>query len=853
MDKLIDLVYELPLWILIGAGIVVISIITVLIAIMIFRKKNIIFKKYLEESLENNNFSNELYSKDFINRHSAAIKKFANRSNNKIISLSGLNKVWIQKLNENPNEKNVKRILKYIPEQGLFSCFLGALKKPKLTKYLLEYLGEEAGSLRQLPLSSSGEPFDGKAAISIFSNRMDEIREMAGDPEWSVRYFAIKLLLAEKSDRSKRGILEAFDDPHPLVRKSVIEECVIDDRVKIYDLLKDHLLDDPSFEVRESAYKRINTDFKDIHRVDYTTLSPVQALHALEFLSPENEKDIDAALNFLEGEDLELRFPSAIFLQEAGILGSMLKKVSFKDSAEMDRTGKLLTNATEVKTTGFLKENISTPASLYTALLILKNSGNKGYISILAEKVFQKNDEIDKQIWNTAVECIKQRGNEAAIIVLLNELKNVKYDPGKTNFILQNLSPNIEHLSFDILIDLLTDDKFTARTELVNSISLISEDIVIPELFKILKAGRTSFSHKIRISALQILAKYKLPYCIQPIIEQLPTLPVAEAKEFSALLTDFAGETFDRRVLKLLKQPDGKVRAAVIASLPGTRKKEFIKDIKEALSDADPEVRIASIWALSDYEETKMLNQSFDMLRDPVERVRIAAAETLGKFANPDKLSAFTELLRDDNEVIEVKKSAIIGLSKSDQNKAVDILVEIIDENEFLKEDAIKALSIKPSKKALTRIIENMKDASPVLRDKMMEIFKLMGESGEEALKKLLAEDISSLKDSITEILETTGYVEHVIRKLSHRDPKIRRSAADFLSILGTKSAFRGIVLAARDPDQDVRVKVTRALEKLSSKSGEEILEALKNDPDKRVRKFTLWAMARTKAKRIED
>ncbi len=853
MDKFIDLIYEIPLWILIGAGIVVILTITVLIVFIILRKKNIIFKKYLDESLENNNFSNELYSQDYINRHSTAIEKLANRSNNTIISLSGLNKTWIQKLKEKPNEKNIKRILKYIPEQGLFCCFLGALKKPKLTKYLLEYLGEDAGSLRQLPLSSSGEPFDGKAAISIFSNRMDEIREMAGDPEWSVRYFAIKLLLAEESDRSKRGILEAFDDPHPLVRKSVIEESIIDDRVQIYNRLKDHLLDDPSFEVRESAYRRINTEFSDIHRVDYSALSPVQALHALEFLNKDIEKDIDAALSFLEGEDLELRFPSAIFLQKAGILGSMLQKISFKDTVEMERTKKLLTNAAEVKTTGFLKENIDSPAALYTALSILKNIGEKTFISNYAEKVFRSNEVADENIWKSAVECIKERGNEAAVIILLKELEKVKYDNGKVNFILRNLPIHAEHLSFTILLDLLKDNNFDTRNELINAISLIPEDIVIPELFKILQGGRSAYSHKIRISALQILAKYKLPYCIQPIIEQLPTLPVSEAKEFSALLTDFAGETFDNRVLKLLKQPDGKVRAAVIASLPGTRKKEFIKDIKEALSDADPEVRIASIWALSDYEETKMLNQSFDMLRDPVERVRIAAAETLGKFAKPDKLSAFTELLRDENEVIEVKKSAIIGLSKSDQNKAVDILVELIDENEILKEDAIKALSIKPSKKALTRIIENMKDASPVLRDNMMGIFKLMGESGEEALKKLLSEDIASLKDSITEILETTGYVEHVIRKLSHRDPKIRRSAADFLSILGTKSAFRGIVLAARDPDQDVRVKVTRALEKLSSKSGEEILEALKNDPDKRVRKFTLWAMARTKAKRIED
>ena len=402
-------------------------------------------------------------------------------------------------------------------------------------------------------------------------------------------------------------------------------------------------------------------------------------------------------------------------------------------------------------------------------------------------------------------------------------------------------------------MDLLKDNNFTSREALIDTVSTMPEDIVLPELFRILKAGRAIYSHKVRITALQILASYKLPYCLQPIIEQLPTLPVAEAKEFSALLTDFAGETFDNRILRLLKQPDGKVRAAVIASLPGTRKQKFLKPIKEALADADPDVRIAGIWALADYKESKMLNQGFDILRDPVERVRIAAAETLAVFGNPDKLTNFSVLLKDENEVIEVKKSAIIGLSKSDQNKAVDILVELIDVNEELEEEATKALALKASKKALTRIIENMKDASPVLRDKIMNIFKLMGESGEEALKKLLAEDIASLKESITEILETTGYVEHVIRKLSHRDPRIRRSAAEFLSMMGTKSAFRGIVLAARDPDQDVRVQVTRALEKLNSKSGEEILESLKSDPDRRVRKFTMWALARTKAKGIED
>ncbi|MCK5199742.1 MAG: HEAT repeat domain-containing protein, partial [Spirochaetales bacterium] len=534
MDKLINLVNGIPLLILVGAGVLIIVVIAALIVSTMYRKKIKNFVKYLEEALGNDNFSNELYSPAFIKRHSHKVENFANRTDSRIIQLTGLDTEWLHQLQEKPKDKNVKKILKFIPAQGLFSCFLAAQKKTSITRLLIEYMGTEPGSLRQLPLSGGGEPFDGRSAKLMFDDRMDEIREMAGDPEWSVRYFSIKLLLNEESDRSKRVILEAFSDPHPLVRKSVIEESIIDNRVKIYDLLKEHLLDDPSFEVRESAYKRITADFKDIHRIDYSSLTVVQSLHSLEFLDPDIENDIDAALNFLEGDDLELRFPSAIFLQEIKTLGKMLKKVSFEDTKNLNRTTKLLTNAAEVKTTGFLGEGIYTPAALYTALLLLKETGERKYISEYALKVFENNTEYNEKIWQSAVECISKRGNEDAVKILLKELSKVKYKNTQADFILKNLPANIEFLSFDILMDLLKDSDFSSREALTDAVSAMPEDVVLPELFGILKAGRTAFSHKIRITALQILARYKLPYCLQPIIEQLPTLPVTEAKEFSA-------------------------------------------------------------------------------------------------------------------------------------------------------------------------------------------------------------------------------------------------------------------------------------------------------------------------------
>jgi HEAT repeat protein len=72
------------------------------------------------------------------------------------------------------------------------------------------------------------------------------------------------------------------------------------------------------------------------------------------------------------------------------------------------------------------------------------------------------------------------------------------------------------------------------------------------------------------------------------------------------------------------------------------------------------------------------------------------------------------------------------------------------------------------------------------------------------------------------------------------------------LSLLDTLPAFRGLVLAAKDPDQEVRVCVVSALEKLSSSESRDILENLKNDPDNRVRKYTHWALERLDSLALE-
>ncbi|MFO7850373.1 MAG: HEAT repeat domain-containing protein [Spirochaetia bacterium] len=757
-----------------------------------------------------------------------------------------------------PGIKLVRRVLEYIPDKALFSVFMSSLENEKVGEELKSWM-EESEDLfvyRRLALSGKGEAFDGRKAFDYFGSHLDKIREMAGDPEWPARYFAVKILLYDSDERSLRTVKEMLGDPHTLVRKTIIEEYDLLDE-EFFGQLLSYLSDDAAFEVRQAAKKRIMDDFTERYEIDHTALTPVQSLHVIEQFDPESSEDINTALNFLKDKDLELRFAAAQFLDRAGMLQQLLLEVEVEDRDKIKRNIDLLKNAVEVHIDSFLEKIRETdnPASLMVAAELLVGSGNEELIPVLAEKVFSRIDDTPEEhrLFEQTVYCIRERGTETAVSLMLNELDKRKYTQKEAELLLDNITVKYQFLAVKQLKRLLKDPDFESREKLHEAFMRMDTSYYIDELFLILKSGREAFPHAVRISALLLLGKLKLTYCMQFILEQMPVLPFHEARDFSIYLKEYGGKEFQKRVLGLLEQSDGKVRAALISAIPATGIKEFLKPIRDAVKDADPEVRRASVWALLEYGDQKSIKESLDLLRDPVERVRIEAARALGSKGKPAVLDHFQDVLADENEVESVKLAALEGLAESGETKSVDILVEQLrDRADELAEPAIKALSKKREQKLIKTLIGHLKDAGPELRDSITESFKRMGEECEPPLLELLREDIASLTPHITYVLEETGFVEHTVRKLNHRDVQVRRDAAEVLSRIGTTSAFRGIVLASRDPDEEVRVMVTKALERLNSESGNEILEALKNDPEKRIRKYTLWALERISTKNSE-
>jgi len=208
-------------------------------------------------------------------------------------------------------------------------------------------------------------------------------------------------------------------------------------------------------------------------------------------------------------------------------------------------------------------------------------------------------------------------------------------------------------------------------------------------------------------------------------------------------------------------------------------------------------------------------------------------------------------VLDDPNEMDSVKEATIAGLGASAHDLATDILVDALAAHDGLADRILDALALKTGSHELSHLVDRFKDADAALRMAMTPAFRRMKEPGERAMLGLLGEEIGSLRPHIAQILEEVGFVEAAIRRLSNRDAALRRETAAQLTLVGTKAAFRGIVQAARDPDGDVRVQVVKALERLETADGAEILAALQEDPDRRVRKYTHWALERLKAKAL--
>ncbi|MBN2653277.1 MAG: HEAT repeat domain-containing protein, partial [Spirochaetales bacterium] len=761
-----------------------------------------------------------------------------------------------QKLTKHRSAKLARLLLENSEGLGLHTVFKIALDNQKIATVFKEFLtkNDPFSALQMTAKAVPGFKFDGKKALSVIGDQITTIRELTGDNDWSVRYFAVQILLCCDEDLARRAVIEMAEDSNSFVRLTIANEFNFDDEKSTYEFLKKLLTDDMVFEVRKAAIKRIQKDFKLLHEIDFEKLELIKKRHVVELFDKESEQDCSTALKILEGNDDSLAYYAAGFLKKNGKLQELIDNIPNDDEAGFQRDYKILEKACEVGINSFLEKAVKSQnqGTLLATALLLEKFADPGLIVECKRQIFsvvglKSGNKILKTLLKTA--CARPN------VRLLEELRKDLKEHRDNELFVKTLLPMIDKGNYyffrEVLEELLIDIDFQFVAELQDAIVRAGNMTELPLILKIIKSDRDKYSHLIKIRALQILGKFSNKCYLQDIMQHLYILPLEEAKEFALELAKFGGSDFDAIAENIISSADARLKASLIAALPSTEKKKFIPSIEAALSDSSPEVRAAAAWALVDYKAAKSYKLIYDLLRDPVDEVRAKTAGALAYVADQQAVTELESILKKDNEIDCVKSSVIEALAVSSNLKSVEILVDLLDKEHPMFDEIRYALANKTKLEEIKLLIEFFKDADLQKRNIIQEVFVLMGIPCEEALKNLLLEEILSLKEHIVEIMSSTGAIENTIRKLSNKDMLVRRDAAKILSTAGSLSAFRGLILAAQDPDVEVRKLVIKALEKLGDEKGEQLLAQLKNDPDKKIRRYTDWALERIEAEKI--
>ena len=872
LDSLLGI--NIPVWAYAAVAAALILIVVFLVwfvqtRIFKSRLKKIVMAEDADHAEEALKDFEQKYPAEKLVRYSRRMERYSRQMGPQVVRDTGLAGKWVQKLTGSslPSTADLRRVLLYCPETNVFKAFIAASLHPRLRDFFFKWVkdsGEEK-VIRLLGETCRGEDFDpafcgaeATASASLLETQGPLLRELTSESEWYTRYFAYKMLLLDKDELTQKVLEEGLMDPHPLIRK-ILANSFTSDKEKTWNMLWDKLIHDPVYEVRETARKRIAKEFTDTYSLNDKNLNAEETSRILEQHDPVSQEDRTFAMTALENDDKELRYHAAAFLDKYGLLSSYLAKNTLDDPNTIEQSVNLLQKALEVNVSGFLRNyETGDGAPLLTAARLLSDSGGtQEDICYLEKKVFaffsgKKPDPSTVEIYTKTLEAVVTNGNVKALELLAEELSGKENENDFLQYLLPVIPKKAEAMFSPILFRFLENTAFPDRERLVQLLGSFSPDIVLPEVFRILDGSRADYPHIVRVSALKIMGHLKLPFCLQRILESLPTFIPDEAEVFAGLIASHPRDMFEEKAGMLLASPDAKIRASLITVLPVIKNESFSKEIKASLKDVDPDVRVAAIKALLGFGEIRLLNQETSMLRDPVERVRVATAEVIAKHGNAAAMEILKKITTDENETDTVKISVIAGLGQSTSAEGIPILVNVLDSSDEFREYAVKALAQRTTKRDITKLIEIFKDAEPQLREKMIPVFKAQGKEAEPHILEILKDEVASLKPYLVKILEETGFVDRVKRRLSNRNAEVRREAAQTLSLMDTLPAFRGLVLAAKDPDQEVRVAVVKALEKLKNAQSQEMLEQLKADPDNRIRKYTFWALERLQSLKME-
>ncbi len=851
MNKLIEIILEFNIVsYLIIASVFIVLLLLIATIIFILKKKKFIsiLKKAISEDI---NLIMNKYTKDYLIKKSKLIIKTLKEIDKKrardFLYGVSLANTWVKALNQYADHQYFKGILTFEIEEGFFLCFKYALISEKLKKEFLEWLKRDDSYLKKIAYYCNGADFNGNRALKILDNYISLIKEMIIYNDWKYRFFSLIILVNLKEPATEKMLFELFKDPDFIIRQTLIKKFNPEDRDKLKDFLFMTIISDPNPQVRFEAIKRFHQEYDDFPETDIQNLKSEEILHLIEALRKDNRRDESIATELVLHDNPEISYAASHFLDRAGVLSRFSKELDLSDSKDWERKRTIFIKSAQAGATSFLqtmieknnRENLLMLGEILKQIIIPE---------ILPQFLKKAVNSPDIHIYELALKAISKYCGKDEKEIIIKELTTRINEKEKISLLVESIS-NLKDMEFiEPLLEIL--EKYPDMSEQVKDALLTKDEkYLVYRLINTIKNEEKPLQLKIHLYLL--LAKLKKDFCLSFLLEHLPIIPVKWMSKIGSLLKEYPEDLLYQKLNYYLNLKDGRIKSNLIALIPNTGLNKFLDKIRDGLYDIDPFVRIASAYALIDLGDKKSIRKAIDLLRDPVDQVREEVAYALARTGDDKILESLKNYIFDENEIDSVKKSILKGLAECHDVKATDLLLDILEKIDYLENDTVDSLKDHTYFNGIVRLIEGLKDSGKETRRKIITVLKKMGVEAKPFLMDILKSDLVRLKESVSEVLDEIGGTDEEIKRLSHNNPQVRREAAENLSLIQTPKAFRGLIIASRDPDREVRIKVIKALEKLETDEGKDILKSLENDPDPKIRKYTHWALERLKAKEL--
>jgi len=197
-----------------------------------------------------------------------------------------------------------------------------------------------------------------------------------------------------------------------------------------------------------------------------------------------------------------------------------------------------------------------------------------------------------------------------------------------------------------------------------------------------------------RMLALEQLARFDSPICVDALIEILERREVAMYPAARRILGGYTGSKTQARILSNgLGHRDPTVRSQVLLALGSGRPAglDWIGPAEEALDDLQPEVRAAAVHALGRARADGRMDRILELATDKTERVRLEVPAALVRLAGARAMGVLDGMLLDPRWRVRLGVAHAFADVKTP--RSVERLVDMLErERGRLREDLVALL-----------------------------------------------------------------------------------------------------------------------------------------------------------------